>query len=505
MDPKYLVIIGAVFVVIAGISLGIYVMVFQRHQLIYPFEDRNMFFGLTILKDARDYALANEPNVSWISMQPIVLWAAIEKSPNQYDWSEIDSQVARIQNIGLDCTMVLMPMCASEAEKEEIRQKMGSSDFQGFLRSPQSATMKLYPHGQDEVTAWKNFVRTMVERYDGDGKNDFPGLRFPVRNWHFLEEYPMIWIPDAATYVDLLKETYAAVKGEDPQAKVILPGLAGNYARIFAYVTGFINDSDAGVWNGVRLARTQLAANPIVKNEMGDFKSILKDGKGYYDIVDIHLYEEKETFAEGKVKWMQSALVEYGVSAPIWCIEGGGPFKLREGQQSNYGDAYYGYYTDRENAEFVVKLHVIAAVNKVERYHWGLMSETEDSFWNGPWCNMGLVSADRQKKPSFYTFKILAGELGDFTDARDLSVGDIRLYEFTVKGRKVYVSWLRVIAGSEAVNLRDLLPQKPASVRVSFIVTELGVDGGPVLQSSITVQTDAVPLDSTPVFLELVD
>ncbi|MFA6992261.1 MAG: hypothetical protein WC269_03205, partial [Candidatus Gracilibacteria bacterium] len=54
-------------------------------KLIYPFEGKNMFFGLAIInKDDTD--IVKDLDISWISLQPHVLWLAIEKTPGEYDW-----------------------------------------------------------------------------------------------------------------------------------------------------------------------------------------------------------------------------------------------------------------------------------------------------------------------------------------------------------------------------------------------------------------------------------
>jgi hypothetical protein len=75
-------------------------------SLAYPFDGANMFFGLTILKEPRDCSLAEELNVSWVSMQPVAIWAHIESSPGEYNWTALDREMAALQQLNLECAQV---------------------------------------------------------------------------------------------------------------------------------------------------------------------------------------------------------------------------------------------------------------------------------------------------------------------------------------------------------------------------------------------------------------
>jgi len=464
--------------------------------LTYPFVGVNMFFGLTILKEPRDYGFARELNVSWVSMQPVVVWASIESSPGQYKWSGLDREVAALQLLGLDCSVVLIPMNAFGEKRAEIASQLQNEDVDSFLRTPESADMMLYPNNET-LPVWIDFVRAIVDRYDGDGVNDMFGLKYPVRNWHFSEEYPEFYIP-AEVYVALLKITYPAIKETDPQAKVILHGIASNLLQYIAFVKGFIDDPDAGVINGTAFARIQIAASMAYRDVLRDVEYFLEEGKGYYDAVDVHLYESKETFLKGKINWMKSALQELDVNVPIWCIEGGGPFKLKDGQQSQFGDQYWGIYTEKENAEFVVKMHVMAAAAGIERFHWGLCATGEDDYWNGPWNNMALATSEREKKPAFYTFKIMLEKLRDFKKANDLSTDDVNLYEFEVGSKKVYVAWANA---TNTVDLRQQSSIGKCLVKITHIVTELDDRGQPVAVAGDVQSSTRVNLSNTPIIV----
>jgi len=397
----------------------------------------------------------------------------------------------------LDCSVVLIPMNAFGERRTEIARHLVNEDVDTFLRTPQSATMMLYPHNET-LPIWVNFVKAIVDRYDGDGKNDLLNLKYPVRNWHLSEEYPEFYIPPQV-YVDLLKMTYPVIKETDPQAKVILHGIASNLLQYIAFVKGFINDPDAGLINGTRYTRTQIAASLVFQDVLRDVEYFLEEGKGSYDVVDIHLYEPKETFMKGKINWTRSALQRFGVNVPIWCIEGGGPFKLTDGQQSQFGDRYWGRYTDKENAEYVIKMHIIAATTGIERFHWGLCATDHDDYWNGPWNNMALTTCLREKKPAFYTFQIMLEKIRDFTKARDLSTTDLNLYEFEVGSKKVYVAW---ISTNNTVDLSQKLSIGKTQLRITHLVTELDDHGRSVVVPDEFQSSTSVSLSNTPIIIE---
>jgi len=39
-----------------------------------------------------------------------------------------------------------------------------------------------------DMDAYRRFVLALVERYDGDGKDDMPGLKYPIKYWEASNE-----------------------------------------------------------------------------------------------------------------------------------------------------------------------------------------------------------------------------------------------------------------------------------------------------------------------------
>jgi hypothetical protein len=470
----------------------------------YPFENRNMFFGLSLINPTRHAAIVEDLGISWLSLQPHVLWMAIEKEPGVYDWSNLDEEVRALQALGLDVTMVLSPLInAFGDEREEIVDVIAQyPSFLHFMRQGVGSEYRLHPQGET-LPLWRAFVRAAVDRYDGDGSSDMPGLRFAIRNWHVVEEYPTPSLPDERVYVDLLGQAYGNIKEEDPDAKVILAGLAGNYAHWFAFMGGFIDDPAAGAVNGALLTREEMNESPVWSFRKARYEWMVEHAFDAFDVMDVHAYIPIESFLEGEIAYLNDLMSRFGAPKPIWIVEGGGPHKNYPGYPAvnSPADEYFGWGSFEENAEFVVKLHAMSAVAGVERQHWGLGGiKGENAYWDGPWCGMGLLDRyDDHRKPSYYTFRLMVEKLDGFTECTDVGFADVRAFRFAIEGKPVFVLWN---AGDEetAVDASPILGD--TDVLVTRIVTELDEEGDPIVAPPEAVPSTGLPISITPIFVE---
>ena len=88
------------------------------------------------------------------------------------------------------------------------------------------------------VNQYINWVKYVVEYYDGDGNNDMPDLKYPVKYWQIDNEPDVnLELSDTpSTYADLLKISYEAIKEADPDAKVLCGGISQHqefYYQVF--------------------------------------------------------------------------------------------------------------------------------------------------------------------------------------------------------------------------------------------------------------------------------
>jgi len=490
--------------------------------LSYPWDEMNMFFGWSIIGKSK-VPYVKDLDMKWASLQPHIIWFNIEQERGKYDWSSLDNEIEWLQEMDVDITFIHSTFY--NVYDEDIRGQI-RGELLELLGQPGISTLEdawitwnrdyhgpekygLVPDPFDENDATMEnlfeFTRALTERYDGDGDSDWSGLKYPVRVHHIVEEWPNPGM-DAKTYLGFLSRLSPVIKEADPNAKVMIPGLyMPNFGRIYAYLDGYIDDDDAGIVNGVKYSKSELSQMPAIKFGKMAYELILDLGRDYFDLVDIHLYTEKESFYEGEIEYVKSKMQEFGYQKTIWCVEGGGPFRNPESSPDDpQGDILFGTTDEKEVAEYVVKFHAMSAAKGLVRQHWGIGGQPQYGYWGGPWNIMGLLEKTTQKKrPAYYTYKIMREKLRDFEvgNVADLSIDHIRVFEFITPGGKVYVAWDS--NGGEDSSFTDLTSVLGnREVTVTHIVTELNYNDSPVILGLKTHPAVAVPLSITPVFIE---
>lgn len=494
----------------------------ESTPLPYPWDEQNMFFGWSII--GKDKILHVEDlDMKWASLQPHVIWFEIEHEPGVYDWSTLDTEIAWLQALDVDITLVYSTFCNTydNSIRQQIREELLALAAQPEistladawitwnrqLMGPEKYDLEPDPFDPDDpmMAAFVEFARALTERYDGDGIDDWEGLRYPLRVHHIVEEWPSPGL-NAKTYLGYLARLSPAIKGADPEAKVMIPGLyMPNWGRVYAYLDGYIDDTDAGIVNGVRYTKAELHAMEHITFGKRAYEAILEFGWDYFDLVDIHLYTEKETFYEGEIAYVKAVMAKYGYQKPIWCVEGGGPFRNPESAPDDpQGDGLFGTTNEKEVAETVVKFHAMSAAQGLERQHWGIGGQPQQGYWAGPWNIMGLLEkVTQRKRPAYYTYRLMREKLRDFQvgNVTDHSIGSIRIFEFLTPNGNVYVAWDR--DGTDAARPTDLSPiLGNREVAVTPIVTQLNSDNSPVVPEVLRVSATAIPLSIAPIFIE---
>ena len=214
----------------------------------------------------------------------------IEKEKGIYDFSTCDEGVRKAQEFNAEIVATIWPYAEWDEEAYKGREGFGKATGDGpFAYVLPSSRFK--PH---DMQAYKEFVKALVERYDGDGFNDMPGLKKPIKYWEILNEpeaqskdYKCFFQGSGEEYFELVKATYEAVKEADPEAKVVLGGAAT------------LDKKSVEWWE--------------------EFYSL--GGGNYFDIAGVHSYaDEKDDF---NVDNLKKLLEKYKISKPIWVTEVG--------------------------------------------------------------------------------------------------------------------------------------------------------------------------------------
>lgn len=244
------------------------------------------------------------PNLSWYGNQP--------SRGGPYSWQANpagnlpDLYQRQLQAYGLRTYRIL----ASTRPDDPGKPPQATDPRAMFLLSP------------DLRDDWQGFVRAVVERYDGDGVDDMPGLTTPVKAWSYTPEAGANFVPagDAAGFVTMFNLTADAVHQADPSAQVILP-LATKGHYVAAFVAGFLPRSTISL-DGKTYTRAQ-AQTAFASNVA--YTQALIDGTTP-DVYDLHLYGDAESVS-GRKAWLEDYLRRHGKPLrPIVAMEGGEPF-----------------------------------------------------------------------------------------------------------------------------------------------------------------------------------
>lgn len=266
--------------------------------------------------------------------------------------------------------------------------------------------------------AYTEFVKAVVERYDGDGVDDMPNLNNPIKHWQVDNEPPR----KLSGYTKLLELTYNAVKQADPECKVLIGG-----------ATGFPND--------------------LVSNFNRDFVPMLKELNGkYFDIFDFHWYGSLKEYSGCKsaCQVIREALDENSFhNAPIWITEMGSySGKPKRGRYE------FDFQSESDQASDVFRklIHPLSfGVSKVFPA-FGMIEGFVDPKDNDYFDNTGLIydgigqydKGRGVKKLSFWTYKLIAENLGGTNLSKVETLTDkdgVTVLKFIVSDKPVYVCW----------------------------------------------------------------
>lgn len=485
----------------------------------------------------------SETGATWSKFNgPGTGWGDIEPAPpvngkHKYDWNKVDEMVLTAQKAGFRNLIVVL----KSSSEWGIRKIKVSTPLERL--SALRGTVSALPNNDQNLKYYQDYVFNFVERYDGDGHDDLPGLLYPVLDYEIETEaqHGVYWKGTADEYVILLKTAYEAVKQANPKARVILSGFA------------FFDIFDEGPLNEKEIARLidELPSRyprGDIRHKFGekfrsqlDFNARILKEKDYFDLVEFHLLSYYKSIP-GIVRWIRSQMAKNGYEKPIWMGDAGAViipcsdkkgflstrstytifskapyhngdelFEILKATRDKSGLSYQDVrsWFDAEQARILVKALVLAMGEGIEGSNWWTWKDVPQLLRsNGTgrsWALCGLIDDDNQtRRPVFYTYKLLIQKLGAFSSVEKLAIRpDVNAYKFIVKGKPVYVMWY------DSGVAQSPNQSKSVSIDLSLIIGKEDIRVTPIIharsqtgpQENINISRNIL-LTETPVFIE---
>jgi len=337
-------------------------------------------------------------------------WGRIETEPGTFNFIDTDQYVKMVQERDFCTVACIQPFADWDQKANEGKYpEIASSD-------PNAPKTRAKP---SNMNAYKRFVEMLVERYDGDGTDDMPDLKYPIKYWEVanepeMQEPPLVFFQGPPKeYFEVLKATYEAVKNADKDAKILNGGMAG------------MSDFMVQYWQGV-----------------------LDEGGGkYFDIANIHSIGHGEPL---NIPEFKEFLLKNNIDKSIWVTE----VQIENRGRKESRDYY---------AASLARSYIFALANGADKFFYvnlklpdeGLPSEGE----GGPGFSdrSTIISVSNERQPLFFAHKTIAKMLDYPLTAEkireEISGGSglsgengnkkivIGQYKFSVEGKTIYALW----------------------------------------------------------------
>lgn len=214
------------------------------------------------------------------------VWDHIERDKGEFYFDETDLWVRKAQKNKIATLATIWPYAKWDQEDCHSTECYVSSQDTFSFDLPKSRCVPC------NMESYKNFLIKLVNRYDGDGMNDMPGLELPIKYWEILNEPEMndpkltFYKGTPEEYVQILKSSKEAIKSTCSDCMIVQGGAAG-----------------------------------IDKYMLDYWKKIFDlGGADYFDIANIH-YIDFGDLTTLNVKEFKKLMDTKGVSKPIWVTE----------------------------------------------------------------------------------------------------------------------------------------------------------------------------------------
>jgi hypothetical protein len=232
------------------------------------------------LTEMRDEKMRGKDG-QWVRPHPgPFIWNHIESEKGKFFWKDADQYVVYAQEHNQIILATIWPH-ANWDQKSCKRKK---------AKSPFGKRFTKYLSKPCSMDDYKNFLTKLVDRYDGDGLNDMPGLTKPIKYWDVMNEpeFKMFFKGSKEDFIEIFNFSSKVIKEKQPDAVIVMAGAAGMFPENKKY-----------------------------------WKSVLPEIKDHFDIANIHHISGPDGQCD-KELWVDEfaeLLKRVDVDKPIWLTE----------------------------------------------------------------------------------------------------------------------------------------------------------------------------------------
>lgn len=415
--------------------------------------------------------MVNDADIGWY--RGAIFWKSIVDDEGNFNWENLDKQINKI--LRHKTKIIFTLRCVHEL----FAPGSGKVDLD-YKTVWQSA-----PPAPEYLEHYKDFVRSVIERYDGDGFSDaiFIKERKNIKHWQ-IENEPgktpdkgsNFWKGTASDYADLYLVAYDIIKEADAEAKVALSG--------FTYAA-------------IKYSMKHGNSFPL------EVLRILNERGGDFDIFDFHFYKDYTRFSADKALHPLLHTYPQFRDKPIWVTETN---VNRKKLDPYYSSENY----DRFVAKDIVRRYSVLLEGKAKKVFWVKFSDQKDATWNVPmepedyWHFRGLTEYDLTAKPVYYTYALLIEKIKGKDRVRRKSKleseSDVWIYKFGKNDNAVYAMWYDDGLGRST---EAEIPLPWDQVLITRIITEPGATEPETEIRTLNENGKLeITLDDSPIFVE---
>jgi len=349
-------------------------------------------------------------------------WNVIEPEKGQFNWELTDLMMKHAGESGVQIVAVIQPFAAWDQQNTQ-NPSCKALDFAYYDFKARPPT---------DMEEYKVFLTKLVERYDGDGKDDMPSLKTKVAYWEIGNEVDGAcggFENNAEGYVKLLTSSFETIKKADPQAKVLNAGALD--------VTGIMEaESVKSFWK----------------------KFFELGGWQYLDYFNFHYNAERSagnsatpdssSFLEN-LNFFNGLMEKNNGRKPIWITEfgtysgtpktmglppnNGAPPSQTGFEPTPQKQTAFPTQSQEFQAAWYFKNSIIGFANGADRIFIDLIGRDNDIIG-------GSAAFNLEGEPRLFvvTLKTISAKISGFSKAEKIDEGQ---YKFTVNGKAVYALW----------------------------------------------------------------